>query len=72
MMHEFLKLKKQSGSFVPWLLLMAIMAFASAVSAQTTQVRGTVADRATGESIIGANILQVETTNGAITDIRWD
>ena len=69
MMHKFLKLKKISSSFVPLLLLMVCMAFASSVSAQTTQVRGTVTDRATGETIIGANILQVGTTNGAVTDI---
>ena len=69
MMYEFLKLKKLSSSFVPLLLLMVFLAFASSVSAQTTQVSGTVTDRATGESIIGANILQVGTTNGTVTDI---
>ena len=69
MIHDFLKLKKSSSSFVPMLLLLVCVAFAPAVSAQTTQVRGTVTDRATGEAIIGANILQVGTTNGAVTDI---
>jgi len=55
---------------MPMLLLLACMTFASAVSAQTTQVRGTVTDRATGETIIGANILQVGTSNGTVTDVN--
>jgi len=55
---------------MPMLLLLACMTFASAVSAQTTQVRGTVTDRATGETIIGANILQVGTSNGTVTDMN--
>jgi TonB-linked SusC/RagA family outer membrane protein len=33
------------------------------------RVTGTVTDQATGEAIIGANILQVGTTNGTVTDI---
>ena len=69
MIHDFLKLNKLSSSLIPIFLLLVCVAFAPAVSAQTTQVRGTVTDRATGEAIIGANILQVGTTNGTVTDI---
>ncbi|MDR0794711.1 MAG: carboxypeptidase-like regulatory domain-containing protein, partial [Tannerella sp.] len=51
------------------LLLLALVAFAPAASAQTSQIRGTVVDNKTGEPIIGANVLQVGTTNGTLTDI---
>lgn len=50
-----------------WMLLcmsmLSVMAFA-----QSRQITGVVVD-ATGESIIGANVLEVGTTNGVITDI---
>jgi len=70
MNHEFMRFKKISCAFVPMLMLLVFMALAPAISAQTTQVSGTVTDRATGEAIIGANILQTGTTNGVITDIN--
>ena len=63
------KFRKKSSYLIPLFLLLVFMCFAPSISSQTTQVRGTVTDRATGESIIGANILQVGTTNGAISDI---
>ena len=55
---------------MPMLMLLALFAFSPALSAQTTQVRGTVTDSETGEAIIGANIMQVGTTNGTISDIN--
>ena len=55
---------------MPMLMLLAMIAFSPAVSAQTVQVKGTVTDQATGETVIGANVLQVGTTNGVITDIN--
>ncbi|MDR2232420.1 MAG: TonB-dependent receptor [Tannerella sp.] len=49
--------------------MLVLMAFAPSMQAQTTRVSGTVTDGTTGEPIIGANILQVGSTNGAVTDI---
>ena len=67
-MHD-IKLNKLSHFFAPLLLLLAFVALAPAVSAQTAQIRGTITERATGETIIGANIIEVGTTNGTVTDI---
>lgn len=47
-------------------LLMGMLCMAA--FAQTRQVTGTVVD-GTGETVIGANVLEVGTTNGVITDI---
>ena len=46
--------------------LLCLVAFA-----QGHQVTGTILD-STGESIIGANVLVVGTTNGVITDINGE
>jgi len=69
MLHGLKNLKKSTCAFVPMFLLLALMAFAPSMQAQTTRVTGKVTDRATGEPIIGVNILQVGTTSGAVTDI---
>jgi len=69
-MYNYHKLRKLSKYFVPKLLLLAMVAFSLAASAQTTQLRGTVTDKATGEPIIGANIIQAGTNNGVVTDIN--
>ena len=37
--------------------------------AQQMQVKGTVVDKATGETIIGASVVEEGTQNGVITDI---
>ena len=48
---------------------LAVLLFAGlAAFAQQTQVNGTVVDKATGESIIGASVVEAGTQNGAITD----
>ena len=39
------------------------------VFAQQMQVKGTVVDKATGETVIGASVLEEGTRNGAVTDI---
>ena len=64
-----LKLKKLSSAFVPTFLLLVFMALTTTVLAQTVQIRGTVTDRVSGETIIGANIMETGTTNGTVTDI---
>jgi len=65
-----MKLKKLSFTFIPVLWILVFVAFVPSVTAQTVRVTGTVTDRATGEAIIGANILQAETTNGTVTDFE--
>ncbi|MDR2498075.1 MAG: TonB-dependent receptor, partial [Tannerellaceae bacterium] len=50
-------------------LLMLLIAFG--ISAQeVTVVKGTVTDEATGETIIGASVVQKGTSNGVITDMN--
>ena len=41
---------------------------ATALQAQTVNVKGVVTEAATGETVIGASISEVGTTNGTITD----
>ncbi len=50
-----------------FVLMLALLALPMAVFAQTT-ASGTVVDASTGESIIGANVVEKGTTNGTITD----
>ena len=50
-----------------FVLMLALLALPVAVFAQTT-ASGTVVDASTGESIIGANVVEKGTTNGTITD----
>lgn len=50
------------------MLLLAMLIFSTGLGAQTLTVQGTVKD-ASGEPIIGANVLEKGTTNGMITDI---
>ena len=70
MTHDF-QLKKRSIFLIPFLWLLVFMAFAPAISAQqTVQIRGTITDGKTGEEVIGANIIQVGTTNGTTTDMN--
>ncbi|MDR0796136.1 MAG: SusC/RagA family TonB-linked outer membrane protein, partial [Tannerella sp.] len=69
MIHVFKKLKNCHVLITQMFLLFVLMAFAPAGQAQTVQLTGTVTDRNSGEAIIGANILQVGTTRGTITDI---
>lgn len=47
-----------------------VLVFAGlATFAQQIQVKGTVVDKATGETIIGASVMEAGTQNGVITDI---
>ncbi|MCQ2347364.1 MAG: SusC/RagA family TonB-linked outer membrane protein [Paludibacteraceae bacterium] len=50
------------------LFLSVAMLLISAMSWAQTQVKGTVVDAASGEPIIGANIIEKGTTNGTISD----
>jgi len=69
-MNKFLKTKKLSYSFVPLFILFVFSLSIQLVSAQQgIQIRGKVTDAKTGEEIIGANIIQVGTTNGTTTGI---
>lgn len=48
---------------------LVVLLFAGlAVFAQQMQVKGTVVDKATGETIIGASVVEAGTQNGVITD----
>lgn len=51
------------------LFFLSILLFASAVNAQKGTIRGTVFDDANNEALLGATVLVVGTTNGAITDL---
>lgn len=51
-----------------WLIIVVVALWSGTVMAQTT-VTGTVTDAATGETLIGANVLVVGTMQGTITDI---
>lgn len=50
-----------------WLLMLLL--FPMAASAQTGKIRGVVADKNTGETIIGANVVISGTTRGSATNI---
>lgn len=54
--------------FSKWLLVVLILGIGSYAFAQRT-ITGTVTDQATGETLIGANILVVGTSVGTVTDI---
>lgn len=45
-----------------------LLLYSASALAQQLHVKGTVVEKATGEPVIGATILQVGTTNGTITD----
>lgn len=68
MIFKYLRLKKLTNVCIPVLALLALI-MSSAVCAQTIQISGTVTDQETGETIAGANILQVGTNNGTATDM---
>ena len=52
---------------VRWLAVFCILLAGTSVFAQTKQVTGVVKD-ATGETVIGASVVEKGTTNGVITD----
>ena len=57
-----------SGLRIPrMLLILALSLIGTSVFAQTKQVTGVVKD-ATGETVIGASVVEKGTTNGVITD----
>ena len=58
---------KNANTFFRGALLSVLMMMTTFVFAQTTAT-GTVVDAATGETIIGASVLELGTTNGTITD----
>lgn len=60
--------KKKQDFFKQFFLLMTGLLFSISALAQQGTVRGTVTD-ATGEPVIGANIMVKGTTNGTITDL---
>ena len=62
-----MKNKKLFQSNMKWLLLCITLLIPSSLLAQTIQLKGRVVDVA-GEPIIGASILEKETTNGMISD----
>lgn len=51
------------------IFLLVVLAVVSQLQAQNMSVSGVVTDKATGETLIGASILQKGTTNGTITNI---
>jgi TonB-dependent receptor len=51
------------------IMLIALLAVGMNLSAQTGSVSGKITDEATGEGLIGANVLIQGTTRGAITDL---
>ena len=67
-----MEVTKRKRTFLrPFLLLMVGLFFSVSVWAQQTIVRGTVKD-ATGEPVIGANVLVKGTTIGSITDFNGE
>ena len=56
---------------VRWLAVFCILLAGTSVFAQTKQVTGVVKD-ATGETVIGASVVEKGTTNGVITDTTLD
>lgn len=63
-----MNVKRTKLCFCRHLLFVAGMLFTMAASAQQLTVKGTVTD-ATGEPVIGANVMLKGTTNGTITDL---
>jgi TonB-dependent starch-binding outer membrane protein SusC len=53
---------------IPWLLSAFLVILFSSVNAQSVAVKGKVTDNK-GEPVIGANILEKNTTNGTVSDI---
>ena len=53
------------------LLFLLVAMISLSVSAQNVTVKGTVKDK-TGETVIGASVVQKNTTNGTITGIDGD
>jgi TonB-linked SusC/RagA family outer membrane protein len=51
-------------------LLGSALLFPAVAFAQQMQVSGSVVDQATGEPVIGANVVEKGTTNGTITDLE--
>ena len=51
------------------LLLLGILLYSAALNAQKGTIRGTVIDDATGQTIIGANVVIAEPLTGASTDL---
>ncbi len=56
------------GKFFGWVLIAAFLLACQTVQAQSRQVKGVVKD-SSGETVIGASVLEKGTTNGTITDI---
>ncbi|MBI3110295.1 MAG: TonB-dependent receptor [Ignavibacteriales bacterium] len=55
-----------------FLLIASMVAISAQVSAQDGKLRGRVTDGATGEPLIGANVIMEETTIGAASDINGE
>ena len=63
-------MREKRAASAPSLLLsimLALVAASGAASAQTI-LRGTVADSASGEALVGANVYLVKTAHGGVTD----
>ena len=58
-------MKRRHVSFI----LLMFLSISSLV-AQNISVQGTITDKKTGETLIGANVLQKGTTNGTITNFN--
>lgn len=72
-MNPFLPFTRQDQCFRKWLspffyLLIIFVLSGLSFAQQTATVTGTVSDQASGESLVGANIVLVGTFNGASTD----
>lgn len=61
-------LKKSTSFYLSMLLFLSFLSVAS-VNAQSITVKGAVKD-ASGEAVIGANVVEKGTTNGTVTDVE--
>ncbi len=64
-------MKLKVDHFSKWLLLLTFTLMGHVVLAQRT-ITGTVTDEATGEPLIGANVLVVGTSTGTVTDFNGE
>lgn len=70
MIHSIIKIKTRIDYF-SLVILFFFLAFFSGVAfgQQSSSVRGRIVDGSTGESIVGASVVQKGTANGVVTDI---